>query len=106
MININNPLAFDQLEPRATKEQSDAFQALNDEHYKICEAFATVFRGKPGKLALDHLKAKTLHEPTWCGSLGLENGAAHGFAREGQNSIVKYIMQMIDQYEILKKQRS
>lgn len=105
MINVNNPLGFDGLEPKPAAQQADEFQKQNDEHYRLCEAYATVFKSKAGKLALDDLTRKTLKEPTWCASLGLENGAAHGFAREGQNSIVKYILERINEFETLKKQR-
>jgi len=55
-------------------------------------AFVRCFSTEAGIEVLEHLKQVTLDQPSWYPG----EDPSHGFAREGQNSIVREILRRID----------
>jgi len=54
--------------------------------------YLRVFNSRDGKKVLMHLREQTIEQPTWYPG----EDASHGFAREGQNSIVREIERRIE----------
>ena len=54
--------------------------------------FAKTFATQAGKRVLTYLRRTTIEQPTWYPG----EDASHGYAREGQNSIVREIERRID----------
>jgi len=70
------------------------FQTLNPSHTDrddLDMAFVRCFSTKEGQTVLEHLRKTTIEQPTWYPG----EDASHGFAREGQNSIVREIERRI-----------
>jgi hypothetical protein len=63
-----------------------------DIEVEINKAFARTFETEEGKKVLEFLSKKTLEQPTWVP--GGDN--SYGYAREGQNSIIREIQQRIE----------
>lgn len=62
--------------------------------------YANCFSTPAGKKVLEHLQKCTLDQPTWIPSAGTVDGRSavhHAFVREGQNSIVRNIIDRINQ---------
>lgn len=55
-------------------------------------AFVRCFSTEAGVEVLDYLKGVTLEQPSWFPG----EDPSHGFAREGQNSIVREILRRIE----------
>jgi len=64
----------------------------DDDNKRLDRAFARTFETTEGKKVLDYLVDKTLSQPTWVVGAGTD----FGFAREGQNSIIREILQRIE----------
>lgn len=92
---FKNPLGWEALEPRPNANQ-DVFDTLNKQAYDLCHLHAKVFGTKEGKQLLAWLKEQTIESATWMSSLPYQEGIAHGFAREGQNALVRGIMDRIE----------
>ena len=56
---------------------------------EIDKIYTRVFSSEDGQKVLDHLKAITIDQPAW--TTGAE--PSFGYAREGQNSVVREIIQ-------------
>lgn len=69
---------------RAERESAEAEM---DQH--ILNTFST----PSGKVAWDYLLSRTERVEGFAADLGLLNGIAWGFAREGQNSIIRHLRQ-------------
>ena len=54
--------------------------------------YLRVFSTKDGSQVLKHLRAVTIEQPTWYPG----EEASHGYAREGQNSLVREIERKIE----------
>ena len=54
-----------------------------DDQIELDKAYARTFDTEEGKKVLEHLKSKTLNQPTWVPG----SETSFGFAREGQNSV-------------------
>ena len=54
--------------------------------------YVRCFSTEAGIEVLEHLKSVTLDQPTWYPG----EDPSHGFAREGQNSVVREILRRID----------
>lgn len=67
--------------------------------YDLDVAYKRCFSTEVGRRVLEDLINKTLRQPTFDANLGWQNGAARGFAREGQNSIVAFIMECMARAE-------
>jgi hypothetical protein len=63
-----------------------------DTELETNKAFARTFETEEGKKVLQFLINKTLQQPTWIP--GGDN--SYGYAREGQNSIIREIQQRIE----------
>ena len=61
--------------------------ALHTPQHEMDRAYHRVFLSDEGQKVLAHLRHLTVEQPTWVP--GAE--ASHGYAREGQNSIVRDI---------------
>jgi hypothetical protein len=70
------------------KEATEAMQAQENELNKL---HVRVFNTEDGKKLLDYYRTNTTDLPTFLPNLGFENGAAMGFHRDGQNSIIREI---------------
>lgn len=55
-------------------------------------AFVRCFSNEAGQEVLEYLRGTTLDQPSWYPG----EDPSHGFAREGQNSIVREIIRRID----------
>jgi hypothetical protein len=64
----------------------------DDDLKRLDRAFARTFETDEGKKVLEYLVDKTLNQPTWIPG----GGTSFGFAREGQNSIIREILQRIE----------
>ena len=74
--------------------EQDVFQILKpgvSDRDDLDRAFVRCFSTKEGQTVLEHLRKTTIEQPTWYPG----EDASHGFAREGQNSIVREIERRI-----------
>jgi hypothetical protein len=83
-----NPLNWDIGNPEADKSQ---IEEAAKKAYEIDHLFATVFGTPSGKKVLEWLTLHTLDTPSWWPGIDYNKGIAHGFFREGQNSLVRQI---------------
>lgn len=84
---LANPLNWD-IDPKPDNKQLKQFRREQKElDYMFYRCFSTAY----GKRVLQHLIENTIHSGTWLASLPYEKAIAHGFAREGQNALVKTI---------------
>lgn len=69
--------------------------------YEDAAKIASAFNGSAGREALRKLRELTIDRPTWPaeGAGGFYDAAAYGFAREGQNSIIRHIERCIEHVE-------
>lgn len=74
---------------RTVEPQLRATQQDNQDD--IDRLYLRVFGSDDGQELLQHLRALTIEQPTWYPG----EEASHGFAREGQNSIVREIERRI-----------
>lgn len=93
--NFNNPLGFDKLEPKPDANQ-DMADAVMQEAYDRCVMIKKVFNTKEGKKLIEFLKKETLEASTWVPSANHEWSVATGFAREGQNALVRMLVSSIE----------
>jgi hypothetical protein len=63
-----------------------------DEQEDLDILYKRTFTSEEGKRVLEHLKNKTIEQPTWVPGSGHELA----YAREGQNSVVKDIIRRIE----------
>lgn len=73
----------------ADNEHLTKIQASQEE---INVAFVRCFSTEAGQTVLDFLRTLTLDQPSWYPG----EDASHGYAREGQNSIVREILRRIE----------
>lgn len=95
MLNDDIYNIEEQQEINAKKQQKE-FAILN-------EKFAICFNTPCGKEVLQHLENMTTEKPTWIP--GSNDPVNNGFYREGQNSIISYINNKINQFNNDKQQR-
>jgi len=65
--------------------------AVENEPDDLDRLYARVFSTRDGKKLLAHLRGVTIEQPTWYPG----EDASHGYAREGQNSLVREIERRI-----------
>lgn len=91
-----NPLGHEKQE-EDIDPSSEAFIAQARFDYELCVHFAKTFGTKSGKKVAEFLRHATIESSTWCTSFGSRDKAIdHGFAREGQNALVKDIERRIE----------
>lgn len=73
------------VEPQTRKTQQDNQDDID-------RLYLRVFGSEDGQRLHDHLRSLTIEQPTWYPG----EDASHGFAREGQNSLVREIERRID----------
>lgn len=74
-----------------TRPEIDGLQKASDKNEHINELIHATFSTPSGKEVLSWLRENTIEAGTWLSSLPYEKAVAHGFAREGQNSLVRDI---------------
>lgn len=85
-----NPLGWAQ----AGIDEADAangavFQQRIKEMFDLNLNIARTFNTPHGKKVLEFLRKGTIESATWMSSLPYQEAIAHGFAREGQNALVR-----------------
>jgi hypothetical protein len=71
--------------------------------YELNHQFRECFESPAGKVVLEWLKAHTLDTPTWWPSADYNKSVANGFFREGQNSLIRQMISMINQAKTYKE---
>lgn len=97
--HIDDPLGFfepqaegwNATQPGMTEAQKDEFERAEQDMHDLNVAIHKTFSTPTGKRVLQWLHEAVMKQPTWCASLGMEKGVAHGFAREGQMSVYREI---------------
>lgn len=87
-----NPLAWDINE----RPKNESFEKASNEQAELDKLYLACFKTPAGKAVLEHLISNTIHAATWMASLDYNKAIAHGFAREGQNALVRNIEQRIE----------
>ena len=87
-------------------DDMEAADALHNETAKslyddLNKCYAKCFNSEAGKKVLAHLKKCTIEQPAWIPSMG-ETGVHMAFLREGQNTIVRSIIDRIESITKLK----
>jgi len=77
------------------QEQKEQAEVSKQEYDEINILYQKCFNTAAGKKVLEHLKKCTLSQPCWIPSPG-NDGVHHGFIREGQNSVVRSIVERIN----------
>ena len=94
MLDKDNPLFWNGLENNEdlNKEQNEAFKA---QQLALSNQFAKCFRTAAGKAVLEKLESMTIKIPSWLPEHA--NPRDFGMMREGQNSLVWYIKERIEE---------
>lgn len=91
---FSNPLGLDK------GQDTTDFDKKVKEVFDVNMAILKVFSTKEGKKVLEWMSQKTLNSPSWLPSIALQSGmeaaCAHGFAREGQNALVRDIVDRME----------
>jgi 3-hydroxy-3-methylglutaryl CoA synthase len=88
---LDSPYGLDVMDA-ADQVHEETLRTINhtlNQNYAIC------FSTPTGKKVLEHLKRCTIEQPAWIPGDG-DTGVHNAFIREGQNSIVRSIMDRID----------
>jgi len=88
-IRSINSIGWDGLE--TGQGQVHPIRSDIDHQISLDIAFRKTFQTKEGKRVLDHLIAITVDQPAWVPGAD----TSYGFAREGQNSIIREIQQRV-----------
>ena len=72
-------------------EVFETLRPMGGEAQELDRTFVRCFSTKEGAEVLEHLRSVTIEQPTWYPG----EDASHGFAREGQNSLVREIERRI-----------
>lgn len=94
MEHFKNPLAW-QISTE-TKQDPQMMVEARRKQYDIDMLYYTVFSTESGQALLGFLKKNTLEAATWMGSMPYDKAIAHGFAREGQNALVRAMIEGVD----------
>jgi len=76
----------------ALRDQDAAILPVMQRSQDIDLSFVRCFSTEAGQEVLEYLKGLTLNQPSWYPG----EDPSHGFAREGQNSIVREILKRIE----------
>jgi len=96
-INLDKPYGIDANEA-ADALHKETVKSLNDD---LSKCYAKCFNSEAGKKVLAHLKKCTIEQPAWVPGDG-ETGVHMAFLREGQNTIVRSIIDRIESITKLK----
>ena len=89
--NLEKPYGLDDMEA-ADALHNETAKSLYDD---LNKCYAKCFNSEAGKKVLAHLKKCTIEQPAWIPSMG-ETGVHMAFLREGQNTIVRSIIDRIE----------
>ena len=81
------------------QEQKQSQDEIVAKQMAVNMLYAKCFNTQAGRKVIEHLKNCTLDQPTWIPSGGQIDGRTavqHAFVREGQNSIVRSIVDRIN----------
>lgn len=97
----SDPLGFDPTAKAAEYDPTkEVFEKAAAELFNLNSAFLRCFQSADGQVVLEFLKKNTIEAGTWMSGLAASNGLdaanAHGYAREGQNALVRDILFRID----------
>jgi hypothetical protein len=95
--NLEKPYGLDDMEA-ADALHNETAKSLNDD---LNKCYAKCFNSEAGKKVLAHLKKCTIEQPAWVPGDG-ETGVHMAFLREGQNTIVRSIIDRIESITKLK----
>lgn len=104
--NMNDPLQdsftklnFDNMDfaPQLADDHRTAMQEASNEYVELAKAFEKTFSTPSGKKVMKHLKELTLERCTWQPDVGMNVAIPTGFAREGQNALMRNILALIEQ---------
>lgn len=84
---FNNPLDWN----IKTLTKGEAFEHHQETQGELEDYYFQCFNTKAGKMVMQHLIKNTLDAATWRAGLPYEQAIANGFAREGQNALVRNI---------------
>jgi len=97
--NVRDPLGFGQ-EVETTDTARAEFERKHQEVAELDSAFLRLFDSADGILVLEFLKKNTIESVTWSSAIAqnssLDAAVAHGYAREGQNALVRDIIARIE----------
>lgn len=85
MHYMDNPLAWDLDE----KQSDEVLINAKRKQYEIDQLYYEVFTSKHGKKLLDMLTKNILEASTWSPFSDPQKAIYNGFAREGQNTIIR-----------------
>lgn len=86
---------FNLFDDDAIEELQKQKEKMGEEYREIVKAYANVFSTEQGKKVIEDLLNRTLREAVYMPER--ENPEMLGHIREGQNSLVRYISQRIQQ---------
>ncbi len=92
------------LEPGNSPEVQEELEKRLQKEHDLSMMFKLTFESEAGKAALKHLHKRTINTVTWNFNMPAADATINGYAREGQNSIYRYIVEMIEKADTLKKQ--
>ena len=95
--NLEKPYGLDDMEA-ADALHNETAKSLYDD---LNKCYAKCFNSEAGKKVLAHLKKCTIEQPAWVPGDG-ETGVHMAFLREGQNTIVRSIIDRIESITKLK----
>lgn len=81
------------LSPEGDKLREDLAQEAEDKADELARAYRLTFQSPHGQRVLRDLIHRTLDQPTWVP--GVTDPVHAGMAREGQNSLTRYIIAII-----------
>lgn len=99
---LEDPLGFDpNAKPSEYDPTKEVFEKAAAELFNLNSAFLRCFATPDGQTVLEFLKRNTIEAGTWMAGLangpgGMDAAMAHGFAREGQNALIRDIIGRID----------
>ena len=93
----NNPL--DWKIDLSEKPPSEQVLKQKEAKYQADLLYHQVFATPKGKQLLKLLRENTIEAGTWLSSLPYDKAIAHGFAREGQNALVRNMEQAVNRIE-------
>lgn len=83
-------------EPEDEGEGEAALREALEAREKIEDIALSIFGRGQGKIFMAYLRSRTEQAPGFQAEMGLLNGIAWGFAREGQNSMVRHIEDLMN----------
>lgn len=100
--NVGSTEGFDLFSDDEMEQIKEYNEKLEQQHKEMARAYAAVFSSQQGQKVLEDLLDRTLRDSVYMPER--ENPEILGHIREGQNSIVRYISQRINQGKQVQQQ--